>query len=659
MNSLWDSEEAKKYSHDPLQLRVYTSRLLGRESSLVLHGGGNTSVKAYAKDIFGDEIETLYVKGSGWDLATIEAAGFAPVRLDVLKRMAELERMTDSEMVSAQRVAMLDPAAPNPSVEAILHAIIPLRYVDHTHTDAVVTITNTPDGEQRIRDLYGDRVLVIPYVMPGFILAKTIRDLSKNVDWSTLEGLVLLNHGLFTFSDDARESYETMIQLVSEAEAYLEQHAVLNWGGAQSDGQADEDLLGLARMRGAVSKAKGAAMVARLDSGLEAVAFSNMNSVAEIATRGTLTPDHVIRTKPTPVVIYEDVVASVERYASEYRDYFERNADTSLTCLDSAPRWAVWPCFGCVCFDRSVKAADIISDIKDHTLPAILQAESLGGWRVLSEKDIFEMEYWELEQAKLKKGGSSPEHQGRVAVVTGAASGIGKACAEVLHAQGAAVVALDIDPEVATLFDRPDLLGLACDVTDDEALKSAVDETVRRFGGLDIIVSNAGIFPVSERIADLKEETWEKSLSVNLTSHQRLIHYAAPYLELGVDPSVIIIASKNVLAPGPGAAAYSVAKAGLTQLGRVAALELADSGVRVNMLHPDAVFDTAIWTDEVLEKRAENYGMTVHEYKTKNLLGVEISSFDIANLASAMAGSLFAKTTGAQLPIDGGNDRVI
>jgi len=659
VNSLWDSEEAKKYSHDPLQLRVYTSRLLGRESSLVLHGGGNTSVKAYAKDIFGDEIETLYVKGSGWDLATIEAAGFAPVRLDVLKRMAELERMTDSEMVSAQRVAMLDPAAPNPSVEAILHAIIPLRYVDHTHTDAVVTITNTPDGEQRIRDLYGDRVLVIPYVMPGFILAKTIRDLSKNVDWSTLEGLVLLNHGLFTFSDDARESYETMIQLVSEAEAYLEQHAVLNWGGAQSDGQADEDLLGLARMRGAVSKAKGAAMVARLDSGLEAVAFSNMNSVAEIATRGTLTPDHVIRTKPTPVVIYEDVVASVERYASEYRDYFERNADTSLTCLDSAPRWAVWPCFGCVCFDRSVKAADIISDIKDHTLPAILQAESLGGWRVLSEKDIFEMEYWELEQAKLKKGGSSPEHQGRVAVVTGAASGIGKACAEVLHAQGAAVVALDIDPEVATLFDRPDLLGLACDVTDDEALKSAVDETVRRFGGLDIIVSNAGIFPVSERIADLKEETWEKSLSVNLTSHQRLIHYAAPYLELGVDPSVIIIASKNVLAPGPGAAAYSVAKAGLTQLGRVAALELADSGVRVNMLHPDAVFDTAIWTDEVLEKRAENYGMTVHEYKTKNLLGVEISSFDIANLASAMAGSLFAKTTGAQLPIDGGNDRVI
>ena len=656
MNSLWDSEEAKKYSHDPLQLRVYTSRLLGREPSLVLHGGGNTSVKATAKDIFGDEIETLYVKGSGWDLATIETAGFAPVRLEMLKRMAELESMTDSEMVTAQRVAMLDPAAPNPSVEAILHAIIPFAYVDHTHTDAVVTITNTPDGEQRIRDLYGDRLLVIPYVMPGFILAKTIHELSRDLDWSCCDGMVLLNHGLFTFSDDAKQSYENMIRLVSEAEAYLQQHAPLSG----CDEQAAEDLIALAGMRGAVSRTRGEAVIARLDSGSSAVAFSQRNDVADIATRGTLTPDHVIRTKPVPVVVEDnDVVGSVERFASEYKNYFDRNSDGSLTCLDLAPRWAVWPGYGCVSFDRSVKGADIVSDIRDHTLPAILQAELMGGWNVLAESDIFEMEYWELEQAKLKRGGSAPLHQGKVALVTGAASGIGKASAEVLHADGAAVVALDINPEISTLFDKSDLVGLTCDLTDEEALKSMVDETVRRFGGLDIVVSNAGIFPVSERISELREETWERSMAVNLTSHQRLLHYAAPYLERGVDPAVVIIASKNVPAPGPGAAAYSVAKAGLTQLGRVAALELAEKGVRVNMLHPDAVFDTAIWTEEVLNKRANSYGMTVEQYKTKNMLGIEITSSDIANLASAMAGPLFAKTTGAQLPVDGGNDRVI
>ncbi|MCF7822264.1 MAG: bifunctional aldolase/short-chain dehydrogenase [Mariprofundaceae bacterium] len=655
MKSLWNDEEAEKCGDDPLQLRVYTSRLLGREPSLVLHGGGNTSVKATAKDIFGDEIETLYVKGSGWDLATIEAAGFAPVRLDVLRRMAELEALSDSEMVAAQRVAMLDPAAPNPSVEAILHAIIPFKYVDHTHTDAVVTITNTPNGEQRIRDLYGERVLVIPYVMPGFILAKTIHELTSDLDWSACDGIVLLNHGLFTFSDSARESYESMIRLVSEAEACLETDALLN----EPDEQADEDLLALARMRAAVSDIRGEAVIARLDSGSRAVAFSKRGDVAKIATRGTLTPDHVIRTKAAPVVVENDVTAAVERYAAEYRSYFERNSNDSLTSLDPAPRWAVWPGFGCVSFDRSVKAADIVSDIKDHTLPAILQAELLGGWRVLPEKEMFEIEYWELEQTKLKKGAAAPEHQGKVALVTGAASGIGRVCAEVLHAHGAAVVALDINPEISTLFDRPDLMGIVCDVTDDAALKSAVDEAVRRFGGLDIVVSNAGIFPVSESIAELKEETWDRSLSVNLTSHQRLLHHAAPYLTLGVDPAVVIIASKNVPAPGPGAAAYSVAKAGLTQLGRVAALEFAGSGVRVNMLHPDAVFDTAIWTDEVLKKRAENYGITVEQYRTKNLLGVEVSSRDVANLVSAMAGPLFAKTTGAQLPVDGGNERVI
>ncbi|MDT8375811.1 MAG: bifunctional aldolase/short-chain dehydrogenase [Mariprofundaceae bacterium] len=655
MNSLWNSEEAKTYGDDPLQLRVYTSRLLGREPSLVLHGGGNTSVKAAAKDIFGDEIETLYVKGSGWDLATIEAAGFAPVRLNVLRRMAELDTLTDSEMVKAQRAAMLDPAAPNPSVEAILHAIIPFKYVDHTHTDAVVTITNTPDGEQYIRDIYGERVLVIPYVMPGFILAKTIHNLTRGTDWARYEGMVLLNHGLFTFSDSARESYESMIRLVSEAEAWLEAHAPLN----EPDEQADEDLLALARMRAAVSDIRGEAVVARLDSGSRAVAFSRRDDVADIATRGTLTPDHVIRTKAAPVVVENDVTDAVERYAAEYRSYFERNSDASLSCLDPAPRWAVWPGFGCVSFDRSVKAADIISDIKDHTLPAILRAELLGGWRVLAEKEMFEMEYWELEQAKLKKGGVTLEHQGKVALVTGAASGIGKACAELLHAHGAAVVALDINPEISTLFDRPDLIGIACDVTDDAALKSAVDGAVRRFGGLDIVVSNAGIFPVSEHISELKQETWDRSLSVNLTSHQRLLHHAAPYLALGVNPAVVIIASRNVLAPGPGAAAYSVAKAGLTQLGRVAAMEFAGAGVRVNMLHPDAVFDTAIWTDEVLKKRAANYGLSVEQYRTRNLLGVEISSRDVAELVAAMAGPLFAKTTGAQLPVDGGNERVI
>ncbi len=655
MLSQWNDEEARLCGGDPLQLRVYTSRLLGRESSLVLHGGGNTSVKASANDLFGDEVELLYVKGSGWDLATIKAAGFAPVRLDVLRRMAGLAELSDTEMVKAQRAAMLDPAAPTPSVEAILHAIIPFRYVDHTHTDAVVTITNTPDGERRIRELYGERVLVVPYVMPGFILAKTVHEITRDIDWSKYEGMVLLNHGLFTFADDAKQSYETMIRLVSEAETYLETQASIKWQAAEPE----EALLERASLRRAVSDVMGAAMVARPDTGEQALAFSNLAELRDIAGRGTLTPDHVIRTKPTPAIITKEIKADVASFTDNYRAYFNRHADTTQHCLDAAPRWAVLPGHGTLSFGRSVKDADIVADIVSHTLPAIVRAERMGGWRPVSERDLFDVEYWELEQAKLKKGGAAPALQGKVALVTGAASGIGKACATTLHAQGAAVLALDINPEIETEFTATDLAGIACDVTNADALHSAVDEAVRRFGGLDIVVSNAGIFPSSEAIEAMQATTWDASMAVNLTSHQRLLQYCIPYLKQGIDPAVVIVASKNVPAPGPGAAAYSVAKAGLTQLGRVAALELAQHGIRINMLHPNAVFDTAIWTDEVLEKRARHYGLSVEEYKTNNLLKVEVTSRDVAELACAMAGPLFGKTTGAQLPVDGGNERVI
>ncbi|MDH5573154.1 MAG: SDR family oxidoreductase, partial [Gammaproteobacteria bacterium] len=378
-----------------------------------------------------------------------------------------------------------------------------------------------------------------------------------------------------------------------------------------------------------------------------------------ISLRGPLTPDHVIRTKPVPVIISEDPQQDINHYQHYYQDYFKQNAHPALTCLDSAPRWAVWPGKGTLAFGRSIKDADIIADITEHTIKAIQQAEKLGGWQALPPKDIFDVEYWELEQAKLKGGGNAPELQGKVALVTGAASGIGKACVEALCKQGATVIALDIDPGISTIFTSKNILALVCDVTDEEQIKHSIAQGVRAFGGLDILVNNAGIFPASLTIENMSQNVWNKSLAVNLTAHELILKHSISFLRLGIDPAVIFIASKNVLAPGPGASAYSVAKAGFTQLARVAALELAGDKIRVNMLHPDAVFDTAIWTDEVLQKRAASYGLTVQEYKTKNLLKTEISSHDVANLVCAMAGPLFFKTTGAQLPVDGGNDRVI
>ena len=698
MKKLWNDDDAAKCNNDLLALRVYTSRLLGREPALVLHGGGNTSVKVSATNLFGESEELLYVKGSGWDLATIETAGFAPVQLDILKKMARLEQLSDSEMVRVQRAAMTHPNAPNPSVEAILHALIPFKFVDHTHADAVVTITNTDNGEDRIRQIYRDRVLIIPYVMPGFILAKKIAELTQNIDWSSLDGMILLNHGVLSFGDDAKTSYERMIDLVTAAENYLapfsqtsghtaapsesqpspsplngvhestlsaserefrrplQRESSISSAGKD---QAAKALLRLARLRKSVSAIKGGAVIAQLDTTAQSVNFANRPDVSAIATQGPLTPDHVIRTKLKPVILGDQPEKEVARYVENYGEYFERHTNGQLTRLNSAPCWAVWPGMGLVSFGRSAKEVQIISDIKDHTIKAIEMAELLGGWKALPEKDIFEMEYWELEQAKLGKKDKPLSLQGKVAMVTGAASGIGHACVEALYAQGAAVVALDFNPTVSTLFNKKEIRSILCDVTLEEDIDRAVEITIRRFGGLDILISNAGTFPLSEKIAHMNPDTWDYSLAVNLTSHQQLLKACVPYLEHGIEAAVVMIASKNVPAPGPGVSAYSVAKAGLTQLARVAALELGELKVRVNVIHPNAVFDTSIWTEEVLDKRAKHYGMTAEQYKTNNVLRTEVTSQDVAALACAMAGPLFAKTTGAQVPVDGGNDRVI
>lgn len=641
MESLWQDKDAQHYLNDPLQMRVYSSRLLGQDASLVLHGGGNTSVKAQASNLFGDQETVLYVKGSGWDLASIEKAGFAPVRLNTLQRMAQLEQLSDTDMVNEQRAAMLNPNAPNPSVEAILHAIIPFKYVDHTHADAVVALTNTPDSSDLITELYGKRVLIIPYIMPGFELARQVAKITAEIDWSTLDGMILMNHGVFSFSDDAKTSYETMLKLVSIAEDYLQAQQALRIAAQIPE---VSNLQQLADIRKAVSELAGRPMLACLDNSAQACGFASLPDVAKIACQGPLTPDHVIRTKRIPMLVTPDTQADAQAYQQNYQQYFQTYASPDLSCLSPEPRWAVWPLQGTLSFGSSLKETRIIGDIVSHTRKAIQWAENLSSWQSLPAKDIFAMEYWELEQAKLGKSNKRSSLQGKIALVTGAANGIGKACVEALQQNGATVVAVDINPVIKETFKQPDILGIACDLTDSQALQSVVDSTVSRFGGLDILISNAGTFPPSVKLANMDEKTWQQSMAINLTSHQQLLTACQPYLKRGIDPAVVFIASK---------------KAGMTQLARIAALEMGADGIRVNVLHPNAVFDTAIWTDDILASRAAHYGLSVQAYKTNNLLHQEVTSKDVAELACAMVGPLFAKTTGAQLPIDGGNERVV
>ncbi|AQS39582.1 hypothetical protein Sps_04497 [Shewanella psychrophila] len=486
MQSLWHAETASQFV-TPLELRVYTSRLLGQEPSLVLHGGGNTSVKTQVKNLFDETEEILFVKGSSWDLETIEAEGFAPVKMDVLLNMAKLPELTDSDMVKYQRAAMIDPNAPNPSVEAILHAIIPFAFVDHTHADAVVTLTNTGSsssskGSVYIEQLFGKRVLVIPYVMPGFALAKLVYEMTQNIDWQSIEGLVLMNHGLFTFSDDARTAYENTIKLVTEAENFIEANLCIN---AEEREEADEksleycdenihiDLVELAKIRNLVSAQKGAPQVALLNSSKGSCHIASHPELKSIASRGPLTPDHVIRTKRIPAILNDDFEADLSDYAQDYIEYFDRY-QSGQTMLNYAPNFAIWQGKAAISFGKTVNQALIIEDITSHTFEAILTAEALGGYQALSPADIFAVEYWELEQAKLKKGASSNNKPllGKVAMVTTAATQVGQAIVTHMEALGANVVELGEHLEFDTL----------------DKCQEAAEIAIIDFGGLDIVI---------------------------------------------------------------------------------------------------------------------------------------------------------------------------
>jgi len=658
MENLWCDREAALFAEDTvLGMRVYTSQLQGRNADLVLHGGGNTSVKSDWQNIFGETEKALYVKGSGWDLRTIKAAGFAPVKLDYLQRLGALPALTDSQMMQHLRSALLDPEAPTPSVEAILHALIPHAYVDHTHADAVVAISNTPNGEQLLRQIYGDTVLILPYIMPGFMLAQQVHEATQALDWQSLQGIILLHHGIFTFAEDARSSYDKMIELVSRAEDYLDQSGARS-SIAAADYQPAEHLA-LAQLRAKASREIGYPLLLRWQYDPLSVGFSKLDRIAELVSRGPLTPDHSIHTKPFAALFSADPSAGLQQFCDNYLNYFNQYAQAHHQCLDLLPRVAVWRDRGMVYLAPNVKRLNIVADIYTHTLQAIQWGEAMGGWTALPHQDLFDLEYWELEQAKLKSSLQRQPFEGRVVLVTGAASGIGKACVEAFVKAGACVVALDIDPGITEKFAVSQVSGHICDVTDTAAVQRVLAQTIERFGGLDVLISNAGFFPHSQALEFMADEDWDKSLNLNLSAHMRLLRSSIPFLRYGFEPAVVMVGSKNVPAPGPGAAAYSAAKAGLAQLARVAALELAGDGIRVNTIHPDAVFDTALWTAETLAARAASYGISVAEYKNKNLLKTAVNSADVAAMAVLLAGPGFAKTTGAQIAVDGGNDRVI
>ncbi|MFK5882164.1 MAG: class II aldolase/adducin family protein [Sulfurospirillum sp.] len=390
MENLWDYTESKTFEGD-LNLRVYTSNLLGRSSDLVLHGGGNTSVKSKV-----DDEDILFVKGSGWDLISIEAEGFSPVGLDALIEMAKLEKLSDCDMVTSQKAAMINPTAPNPSVEAILHALIPFKFVDHTHADAIVTISNSKNGAKIIEELFPN-FLIVPYVMPGFILAKKIYEMTQDFDWSMCDGIILHNHGIFTFDNDAKKSYDNMIKTVTKAEDYLDEFAFVEFKPLHVEKDFD-----MQRLQDIMSAEKGYDVSMHINQSDLAKFYASKKDLSSFSSRGVLTPEHIIRTKRVPLILEEDdVLKAIEDFKQNYISYFQRYAKGEI-CLNPAPNYAVIKNIGVVTFGKNEKEANILNDIIEHTMLAVLRADKLGGYQSISEKDSFDMEYWELEQAKLK-----------------------------------------------------------------------------------------------------------------------------------------------------------------------------------------------------------------------------------------------------------------
>ncbi len=675
MKSQWNDSAAKEMIEayaakgvgPDVALRIYTTRLLGRDPFLVLHGGGNTSVKTRAKDDLGEEHEVIAVKGSGADMADIEPWGLPAVKLEPLRRLRALDALSDEAMVNVQRLNLIDSGAPNPSVETLLHAFLPHKFIDHTHAAAVLSIVDQPDGEALAREVYDGRMGIVPYIAPGFGLAKAAaRVFEEKPD---VEGLILHKHGIFTFGESAREAYERMIEMVSLAESRLRQGRPVAFA-ASPPAAALETAAEIAPViRGAVAiRTEGAEpirFVAEFRTTPEILAYVNGAELHSYSQRGVVTPDHVIRTKNRPLMVPAPEAGKLEsfssavresaaRFAAEYDTYFAREnavAGGNKTKLDSAPRVVLVPGVGLFGLGRTAKDASIAADLAENTIRVVTDAEAVGRYEPLPESDLFALEYWSLEQAKLK-GAMVKPLTGQVALVTGAGA-IGAATARALAAEGAAVEILDIDGEAARKAAAAVKgLGLQCDVTKPEQVKSVFAAICERYGGVDIVVSNAGA-AWQGRIGEVSDEILRKSFELNFFAHQAVAQEAVRIMLKQRTGGVLLFnLSKQAVNPGANFGPYGLPKAATTLLMRQYALDYGTEGIRSNGVNADRV-RSGLLTDAMIKDRARARGVSEAEYMSGNLLHEEVTAADVAQAFVTLAKA--RKTTGHIETVDGGN----
>jgi rhamnose utilization protein RhaD (predicted bifunctional aldolase and dehydrogenase)/NAD(P)-dependent dehydrogenase (short-subunit alcohol dehydrogenase family) len=678
MQSRWSDEDSEamvsRYAESgvarDLALRIYTSRLLGRDPALVLHGGGNTSVKTVTRDLVGEEAEVLCVKGSGWDMAAIEPAGLPAVRLDPLRTLRRRDALSDEDMVRVQRANLIDPGAPNPSVETLLHAFLPHKFIDHTHATAVLSLANQPDAAERCAELYDGRLGIVPYIMPGFLLAKKAAEIFEENE--SVEGLVLLKHGIFTFGDTARDAYGRMIDAVTGAEERLRRGRKNVFVAVTLPAVIAEPEEVAPILRGACALPDPAIagaykrFVLDFRGGPAVLNLANGADIQRYGRAGVATPDHTIRTKNYPLIVAPpeagrlgDFAAAardaVEDFVAEYHAYFARHNGTAGGIkreLDPAPRVILVPGLGLFGLGRSAKDAAIAADLAESWVATVTDAEAVGMFESLPEAELFEMEYWSLEQAKFSGTVEKPL-QGQVAIVTGGAGTIGFATAKALRAEGAEIVLFDrasADPEGAAK--KLGGIGIRCDVTDGQAVAAAFEQVVACFGGVDIVVSNAGA-AWQGKIGEVSDAVLRESFELNFFAHQTVAQQAVKILLAQRTGGCLLFnVSKQAVNPGPNFGPSGLPKAATLALMRQYALEYGAQGIRSNAVNADGIRG-GLLTSEMIADRAAAYGISEAAYMSRNLLHRQVAAEDVA--AAFVDLALARNTTASIATVDGGN----
>ena len=671
MKNNWSNNESRKYiskykklgHSEDLALRVYTSRLLGRNSELVLHGGGNTSVKTTIKDIDGKNYDVLCVKGSGWDMAEIEPEGLPAVKLKPLLSLKNKKHLSDEDMVAYQKRNLIDIKSPNPSVETFLHAFLPFKFVDHTHSDAIMNVTNRPDGLKFSKKIFGKKVSIVSYVMPGFGLAKKINEVystNPNIDC-----LILMNHGIFTFANNAKEAYSLMIKYVSKAEKAVKKLKVkkikqINNFSTRFDVGEVAPIL-----RGLLSEQKDQKFIVNYRINNKLKYFINGQNIKNYSSKGTATPDHVIRVKPFPLIITPKKNSTLkefeltakkafDNYRKKYIRYFNTNkkkVKEKKVMLDTSPRVILVQNIGLFSVGNSLNAAKIAGDLTETNARVISSVEETSRYKFIPEKDLFDVEYWSLEQAKIQK--TKKILEGNIVVITGSTGRIGFETYKLFKSYGAEVVLLDYNlDKIKSLQSKIKELCIHCDVRSKKSVKSAFKQICEKYGGIDILISNAGT-AVGGSIAEVDDRILRQSFEDNFFSHQNCASEAIKIMKKqNINGCILFNISKQSVNPGKNFGPYGLPKSALLSLCKQYAVDYGSYGIRSNGINADRI-RSGLLNDSMIKNRAKARELTEDDYMKGNLLLDEVKAEDVAKAFFHLAVS--KKTTGAVLTVDGGN----